>query len=102
MDSRAWLSLSAHAQALWCHIRRRYNSFNNGDIPLLVREASERLHCGKAKAQSAFDELMDKGFIKIGEDSSFNRKTKRSRRWILTDVVYQETSPTNEWKSWKI
>ena len=100
IDSPAWQSLSANAQALWLHIRRRYLPDNNGDIPLSCREAAEKLNVGKTTAAAAFDELIDKGFIKVGEHSAFHLKIKRARRWIMTHEVLDGKAPTNEWREW--
>jgi hypothetical protein len=102
MDSPAWLSLGPVAISVYTMVIRRFNSKNNGDIPLSCREVSERLKVSKDTASRAFDELMGKGFLKIGEDSSFDRKTKKSRRWVLTHEPLKNSSPTNEWKLFKI
>ncbi len=48
-----------------------------------------------------FEILINRGFIDIGEYSNFTLKIKRSRRWIFTHEVYQDKSPTNEWRTWK-
>ncbi len=102
MDSPAWLSLSPVAISVYTMVIRRFNGHNNGDIPLSCREVSERLKVSKDTASRVFDELLDKGFLKIGEDSSFDRKTKKSRRWVLTHEPFENVSPTNEWKSFRI
>lgn len=98
MDSAAWRGLSPYAQALYPHIIRRYNGSNNGKIPLSCREAMILLNCSKDRAAKAFNELIEAGFIKIGQDSSFGFKMKTSRRWILTHHVLDGQAPTNEWR----
>lgn len=100
MDSEAWRTLSAHAQALWCHIRRRYNGNNNGEIPLSCREAGQLLNAGKGTARLAFIELLEHGFIRVGEFSNFTLKTKKSRRWIMTHEAYGGKGPSNEWRAY--
>lgn len=100
MDSSAYLSLSPAARCVWHEIRRRYNGFNNGGIPLSCREAAERVGIGKDTACRAFEELMDRGFVKIGQDAAFNVKTRFSRRWILTDYPVGSKSATSEWRKW--
>lgn len=100
IDSAAYRSLSLKARAVYIEVLRRYNSFNNGDIALSCREASEFCGIGKSSASEAFDELVAKGFLKVGEDAAFNMKTRKSRRWILTHALLGRQSPTNEWKSW--
>lgn len=104
LDSPAWLSLSAHAQCVYIRIKQRYKgkeTDNNGQIPLSVREAGQYCHVSKNTGSKAIDELIDKGFIKVGIDSSFANKIGRSRRWILTDEPYKGKPPTNEWRDWK-
>ena len=98
MDSAAWRGLSPHAQALWLHITRRYYGGNNGEIALSCREAAEKLNCSKDRAADAFKELLDAGFIKVGQDSHFGFKMKTSRRWILTHHVFDDQPPTNDWR----
>jgi hypothetical protein len=102
VDSPAFRALSPNAVALFVHMLRRYNSFNNGDIVFSCREASKLLHIGKDTAGRAFDDLMEKGFIGIGRDSSFTLKSKESRRWILTCwPLKQNIAPTHDWRAWK-
>lgn len=101
IDSPAWQSLSSKSQALWLHIRRRYKGHNNGDIPLSCREAAIKLNVSKNTAGKAFQELQDKGFIKIGEFAGFVNKHRRSTRWIMTDEEYNGCKATNEWRAWK-
>ena len=55
---------------------------------------------GKDTACRAFYELMAHGFVKIGQDSAFNVKTRFSRRWILTDYQLEGKPPSNEWRKW--
>lgn len=100
-DSPAWRHLPSEAQALWLHIRRRYNGTNNGEIPLSCREAAELLNISKNTASRAFERLIEHGFIKIGEDSDFRLKLRKSRRWIMTHEAYASRGPTNEWRDWK-
>lgn len=100
MDSPAWQSLSAEAQILWVHIRRRYNGNNNGKIPLSCREAGRLLNVSPNTAGRAFSDLQDRGFIKICADSDFRLKTKTSRRWAMTHEVLNGQVPSNEWRKW--
>lgn len=101
MESEAWKSLSVASQALWLYIRKRYNGNNNGEIPLSCREASSFLNVSKNTAAKAFEELENRGFIKVGRDSDFRLKTKTSRRWVMTHESYNNHGPTNEWRQWK-
>lgn len=100
MDSPAWKSLPPESQALWLYIRKRYNGNNNGEIPLSCREAASFLNISKNTSAKAFENLLDRGFIKVGQDSDFRLKSKTSRRWVMTDESYGNHGPTNEWRQW--
>jgi len=101
IDSPAFLALSPNARAILIHILRRYNSFNNGDIPFSCREGAALLRIGKDTARRALEDLKEKGFIQIARDSAFSLKTKESRRWILTCWPLQKgAAPTNDWQKW--
>lgn len=85
VKSAAWRDLSANARALYIEIVLRFNGTNNGSIGLGNREAAEALNVkGKDTARRAFDELMEHGFIALGQASSFGQK-RLSREWLLTD-----------------
>jgi hypothetical protein len=101
MDSEAWKALSPESQALWLHVRRRYNGNNNGDIPLSCREAAQLLNVSKNTAAKSFQQLENSGFIRLGQHSDFRLKTKRSRRWIMTHECNNGHGPTNEWRAWR-
>lgn len=101
MDSPAWHSLSPLAVCVWLAICRRYNSLNNGDIPLSCREIAVRHGVSKDSAAKAFQELIVAGFIRIGQDSAFNVKTKKARRWILTHESYANRGPTSDWREFQ-
>ena len=101
MRSAAWRSLSPKARCVWTEVVYRFNGNNNGEIPLSCREAGELCNISKNTAWNGFIELQDRGFIKIGEASNFNRKTKRSTRWILTHETFDEKPASNDWKKWK-
>lgn len=101
MKSAAWLSLSAKARCVWTEIMLRYNGNNNGEIPLSCREAGELCNIGKGTAKRAFDELKDKGFIKIGSYAGFQNKYRYATRWIVTHEFLDGKQPTNEWRNFK-
>ncbi|PCJ95129.1 MAG: hypothetical protein COA45_12435 [Zetaproteobacteria bacterium] len=101
VKSPAWRSLSTNARCVWTEIMLRYNGDNNGEIPLSCREAAELCNISKGSAKRAYDDLLDRGFIKVGWYSSFTYKYKKSRRWIITHERFQDKTPTNEWRKWK-
>lgn len=101
IDSPAYRSLSPRAKAVYIQLLRLYNGSNNGYINLGCRDAGELCNIGKNTAGFSFQELIEKGFIKIGKDSSFNVKSRKSRSWILTHYHCNNAPPTNEWRKWK-
>ena len=102
MDSEAWQALPCPARCVWLEITKRYNSYNNGKIPLSCREVANLCNISKNTASLCFSELIEKGFIRVTEDAAFNVKTKKSRRWRLThELSHDRKCPTNEWKTWK-
>ncbi len=101
MKSMAWRSLSTNARCIWLEIMFRYNGHNNGEIPLACREAGDLCGISKNTANNCFKELLEKGFLKIGQYSNFTCKYKRATRWIITHEGYDGKPPSNEWRNWK-
>lgn len=105
-DSAAYQSLSLPARCALHEIMRHYNGFNNGEIPMSVREIAEKIRSGKSTVSHAVHELIERGFIVITKNSGFNMKSgRRARRFGLTflhlDKAHdQKTPPTHEWKKW--
>ncbi len=102
MDSLAWKSLHPIAISIWLLIARRYNGYNNGDIPLSCREVASALHVSKDTAAKHFKELIDTGFIFVTENSGFNRKQRVSRRFALTHAPIGNNLPLNNWKNFTV
>jgi hypothetical protein len=84
LDSAAWRGLSAHAQAAYIHLHRRYNGSNNGEIGLSVRELAERLSCSKDTASRVLIELENSGFIATETVGAFSRKNRKASTYRLT------------------
>lgn len=101
VKSPAYRRLSPTARAIWIEILCRYNGQNNGDIPLSCREVGQLVGVSKNTASKAFQELLDKGFVRIGQDSSFTLKTRLSRRWALTHESVGNRPATSDWRAWK-
>jgi DNA-binding transcriptional MocR family regulator len=100
--SEAWRSLNPPARAVWLEIQGRYNDKNNGLIPLSCREASELCNISKDTASRAFKELIDRGFIRLARDASFDSK-RLARLWRLTHKIDNRNghNPTDEWKQYE-
>ena len=102
MDSKAWLGLSTNARSIWLLLAKRHNGLNNGNIPLSVREAAEHIRSGKSTAARGFNELIDRRFIKVSQDSSFTMKYgRKARRFTLTTERVNNQRETDDWKDWQ-
>lgn len=110
LNSAAWKAATVYERGLYLEIKRRYNGFNNGEIPLSHREAQEALNCSDKPVKTAFHGLMEKGFIKVAQAGSFHWKKGggpggRSTRWILTeygvDYPVKSISPDRDFMRWR-
>jgi len=101
VDSIAFKTLSPKAVALYVYIARRYNSFNNGNISFSIREAENYLRIGKDTASRLFNDLIERGFIKVAVDSSFSYKQKQARKFEITQwPLMKGLAPSNDWMYW--
>lgn len=95
----AWKTLSPNAKALLIDVWAKHNGANNGDIAYAVREAEE-IGLAKSVAARAFQELTDRGFLKLHKASTFNLKTKEARTWELTAEPVGNTSSSKDFMRW--
>ncbi len=100
LGTEAWRHLSPRACKLYIAVRTRCNGMNNSTISYSIREAIELLACSPNSACAAFDELMDKGFLKCARNSLFTLKTKEAREWTITAEKIGDKSPTRDFKNW--
>ena len=56
---------------------------------------------GKNTANTALNELVEHGLLKIASHAAFNQKQRFARRWSLTDEPLNDQPATNEWRTWK-
>lgn len=102
INSSAFKSLNPKSIALYIYISQRYNGYNNGEISFSVREGAKCLGVSPTTAGTLIDELVEKGFLKITQDSSFNYKQRKARRFELTQWHLEKgTAPDNSWRFWK-
>jgi hypothetical protein len=73
------------ARALYVQLKRRFNGSNNGSIGYGIRQAADDLHVGKSTAARAFRKLIDHGFIIPAKEGKFDRKSRHSSEWLLTE-----------------
>jgi hypothetical protein len=105
LQSVAWRSLRPIERALYIEVLLRYTGFNNGSIGLGVREAGEALYAKPHTAGTAFDVLVERGFLALGKDSSFGQK-KLTREWRVTSLPMgpwdaPTSSPTHDYMRWR-
>jgi len=106
-DSPAYWEMDFKARAALYEFIRRHNGFNNGYISFSVREMMSRLNCSKDTAGKAIISLIEHGFIAVTEDSAFNVKDRKARRFALTDIDVinknngHKIPSTNKWRKWK-
>lgn len=102
LDEPAWLALPMGARVLYFAVRRRYNGSNNGDFFLSVRTAADEIGCDPKSARRWFDELIEKGFIKVAKGGALGSDGEGiARYWILTEIGYRGQRPTKDFRQWK-
>lgn len=104
LASEAYRSLSLAARGLLVELAMIENGSNNGSLYLSVRDAADRLGMSDLTSTSrAFDELIDRGFIRCTKEAHFEVKaaeTSRARCWRLTCLAADNRPPTNEWETY--
>ncbi len=99
LETEAFKYLTGGAFKLLALVKKRYNGINNGHISFSVREGRDLLGCSVNTISRYFDELVNKGFLKIKEKGSFNYKKRHASTWIITSDKYNnETS--RDFKYW--
>lgn len=102
MKGTAWKALKVGPRALYVELKARYNSHNNGDITLSIREAANALNCSPLTAQKYFKDLQEHGFIKERTKGHLGIGGKGiATKWELTELGYKGALPTQEYKNWK-
>jgi hypothetical protein len=100
------------AKSLLIEVLARYNGVNNGEISYSCREAEEDGVMCRNSAQKAFDILQNRGWLRLGRDSSFhlkilpnghgiNRSGTRAREWWITFLPGPNgEKPTMDFLEW--
>jgi DNA-binding transcriptional MocR family regulator len=102
MKTPAFRDLSATAQALYLHIKFKFNGYNNGEINLSHREAAELLNLSKNTVGRYFDELQDKGFIVRRRKGYLGVEGKgKSSSWELTEEPLNGRPALRTYLNWK-
>lgn len=85
LKTAAWKSLDAVARSLYVELKYRFNGSNNGSIGYGIRQTAADLHVSKSTAARAFRSLAEHGFIIAAKEGKFDRKSRHSSEWLLTE-----------------
>jgi hypothetical protein len=85
LQSAAWRSLSPEARALLVEVRAFYTGCGPNAVHLSVRNAMDLLGVSQRPAQRAIAQLLDRGFLRLIERGSFNRKIRHAAVYALTN-----------------
>lgn len=99
LRSEAWRTLSPNAVKLLIDLWSRHNGQNNGEIAYAVRDA-EGIGLAKSPAARAFEELVERGFLKVRRASTFTLKTKEARTWELSAEPVGGKATTKDFMRW--
>ena len=99
IESQAFRYLSGGALKLLIMVRKRFNGINNGHISFSVREGNDLLGYSMNTVARYFDELVDKGFLRIKEKGSFSYKKRHATTWIITCEEYNHQK-SRDFKHW--
>ena len=106
LRSAAYRSLGVVARALLVDLTMLDWGKNNGSIYMSLRDATDRLGLSDHHSVSAaFDELIDRGFVRCTKEAHFSVKAadhSRARCWCLTWLAAPclKKPATNEWQSY--
>lgn len=84
LECEAYRSLSTDARALLVEFRALYGGKENR-VYMSRSEIMRRLSIGRWRAEKARDELLDRGFLRLLEPASFNRKVRHAPVYALTN-----------------
>ncbi len=100
LETEAFMFLSGGAFKLLALVKKRYNGLNNGHISFSVREGRDLLGHSVNTISRYFDELVNKGFLKVKEKGSFSYKKRHATTWIITSDKYNNQK-SRDFKHWK-
>lgn len=96
--SAAFRRLSGNALKVFIEIRSRFNGANNGRLSLSFQDAADLLGMSKSSVKRAFDELVEKGFLKKRREGQWYGRL--AAEYILTTEGHDGHLATNDWKRW--
>ena len=99
IESQAFRYLTGGALKLLIMVRKRFNGINNGHISFSIREGFGLLGYAPNTIKRYFDELVDKGFLRVKEKGSFTYKKRHATTWIITSEEYNNQK-SRDFKHW--
>ncbi|WP_375210474.1 helix-turn-helix domain-containing protein [Hyphomonas jannaschiana] len=96
--SGAFRSLSGNALKVFIELRSRFNGVNNGRLSLSYQDAADLLGMSKSSVKRAFDELIEKGFLKKRREGQWYGRL--AAEYIVTMEAYDGLPATRDWKQW--
>ena len=95
--SEAWASLKPGPRALYIELKRRYNGSNNGRIRLSHREAAATLNVHRNTVGSYFEELQDRGFIRMASGPCLGPSgVGKTALWVLEEAPTDDMKPARK------
>lgn len=103
MRTAAWQTLDVDARALLVELRALYRPSQGNVVFLSLREAMRRLHIGQRRAQAAFANLIERGWISVETPGGFNRKTRHATSYRLENesTGAPNSIPRKEYMRWQ-
>lgn len=98
LKSDAFRQLPSPSLKVFLELRSRFNGGNNGKITLSLDEAARLLCLSKSTANRAFQDLQERGFVKLRVRGKWYGRM--ASQWILTVCSLNGQPPTNDWKQW--
>lgn len=96
--SPAFRQLSGMAVRVLLELWTRYYGSNNGDLSLSLDDAANTLLMAKSTAKSAFDELVEHGFLRINVKGQWIKR--HATTYSITLLKTSKAPATNDWKWW--
>ena len=101
--SEAWATLKPGPRALYVELKRRFNGSNNGRIILSQREAAKALNVNRNTVGAWFQELEDRGFIRMMQGPHLGPSgIGKAPMWALDELVTADMKPSPKaFMSWQ-
>jgi len=96
--SVAFRRLTGNALKVFIELRSRFNGANNGRLSLSYQDAADLLGMSKSSVKRAFDELVEKGFLKKRREGQWYGRL--AAEYILTTERHDGHLATHDWKRW--